>query len=733
MLNERHNTHALHSISNSSHHHSYDLDNSAKIKVKKKKVKQIKTPLANRQVKKINDILNKYNLLLDSNKNETNKNIKNKNNDLTNIVAKLEHDSNGINNEEKSSKKLKKRLSIKNNFVKKKSSKDISFDNFQSDNFVNILQNNKEQKNEEYKNYSELREISKLENNKKDLKHALSYKKINKETKFNNINYEENRIKKKLNNDKKQKLLIYYQMNDSKNLIRKINKPDFFFVTKISKNIKYYALNGNSFLFSEINLTVRNKLCFITKTIKGVKKFKKTREREREKEREREREREKHNTTEKKLKTIKNEKIKKEEEGEKISSFSSINTSSSNSIKNTKTKNKTKKRIKSKKNITKQKPKIKSKNFVKKKSLFPKNRLRAISIHSRISNNRLRAISIHSRISNNERSEEKNTITSRKSLAPLIQNMKNKSFKNNNNKFEKQALYTNRENRKFSFISRYHDKYKYLKKNKNEDIISSKSIRNINRFNSPFKNNLLNINKKTEDENNKINNNSTIKGKDKDKINHELDFKKFLEEQKLKRKNQIRNFIKSKGMNSYNFFYPKEPSPLLGTFKNKYSIYPSLNLNHKSSMEFEGKKNLKKLSIDLIKRKLLDKRSKSYLSFKQINKENEERHIKTKHFKEKHYGNEKDCPICRTFKFKNEKNDNEYETSYTRTSKYNKLKSLIKYAGMFSPKSQTSRSSLNDFGIISRNKNPKNRDNIFENESSRIKKNYNVLFDYFLQ
>ena len=58
MLNERHNTHALHSISNSSNHHSYDLDASAKIKIKKKKVKQIKTPLANRQVKKINDILN---------------------------------------------------------------------------------------------------------------------------------------------------------------------------------------------------------------------------------------------------------------------------------------------------------------------------------------------------------------------------------------------------------------------------------------------------------------------------------------------------------------------------------------------------------------------------------------------------------------------------------------------------------------------------------------------------
>ena len=73
--------------------------------------------------------------------------------------------------------------------------------------------------------------------------------------------------------------------------------------------------------------------------------------------------------------------------------------------------------------------------------------------------------------------------------------------------------------------------------------------------------------------------------KDKDKENNELDFKKFIEEQKIKRSNQIRNFIKKQGMNSYNFFYPKEPSPLLGLFKNKYSIYPTLNINRKSSIE----------------------------------------------------------------------------------------------------------------------------------------------------
>ena len=710
MLNEPHITHALQSISNSSNHHSYDLGNSSKIKIIKKKDKQIKTPLANRQLMKINNILNKYNLLLNSNKNETIKNNKKlKNNALTNIAINIENDSNLLNNEERSSRKLKKKLSLKNNFNKKINLKDASF-NFQSDNFVNIFQNNKEQKNEEKKIYSENRENSKLENNKSNLKFGLSFRKINKETRFNNINFEEGRIKKKFNNDKKQKLLIYHQLNDSKNLLRKINKPEVSFITKIAKNIKYHDINGNSFLFSDLNFSVKNKLCFITKKIQGLKKFKK------------EKEREKRNSPDKKLITKKNERIKKEDEEEKISTFSSINTSSSNSIKNTKPKGRAKKRLKSRKNMGKQKPKIKSKNLGKKKALFPKTRLRAISIHSRISNN--------------EKSEGKKTFTSRKSLAPLIQNMKNKSFKDNNNsnKFEKQALHTNKENRKYSFISRYHDKF--LKKNKNEesDIISSKSIRNINKFSSPFKNNLLNINKNTEEENNKLNNNSTIKDKDKDKINHELDFKKFLEEQKIKRKNQIRNFIKRKGMNSYNFFYPKEPSPLLGVFKNKYSVYPSLNSNRKNSMEFEEKKNLRKLDIDLIKKKLLNKRSKSYLSIRQINRENDKKNIniKTKHFKEKHYGNERDCPICRTLKYKNEKNE-ESETNCTRTSKYNKLKSLIKYAGMFSPKSQRSRSTLNDLGIISRNKNPKNRDNIFENESFRIKRNFNVLFDYFLQ
>ena len=699
MLIERHNTHALDSITNSSLRHSYDLNNSARIKVKKKKAKHMKNTLPKKQIYKINEILDKYNLLLDSNKSETIKsNKRHKNNEKVKIVQKLDNEISKINKDEKENHNIKKGVPIKNSQVKIVNSKDNNF-NFNSHNFVSSIKNGNEQKNEDKKIYSDL--ITKLEGGKKNFTYALTYRKIDKETRYNNINYVENKIKKKQNNDKKQKLLLYQQMNDSKNLLRKIIKPEISFITKISK---YYCMSDNSLMFSDLRSTIKNKLCFISKKIKGVKRFK----------------RERYISTERKMFTKKNEKIKKNEEDDKFSTFSSIKTSSSNSINNTKTKNKTKKRLKSRKNTVKQKGKLNKKNFAKMNSLFPKTRIRAISIHSRRSNN--------------ERSEEKNTGGSRKSLMPIIQHMKNKNLKHNK-KLEKQALHTNKTNRKYSFISGYHERF--LKQNKKEekDIISSKSIRDINKFYSPFKNNLLNINKQLEVENNKLNNNSTIKGTDKDKINHELDFKKFIEEQDLKRKNQIRNFIKSKGMNSYNFFYPKEPSPLLGIFKNKYSVYPSLMLNRKNSMNSEEKRSHKKIKVESLHNNLLTKRSKSYLSFKQIIKENDEKHINKMHLKEKHYGNERDCPICRTFKYKIEKKDNENEMNYSKTSKYNKLKSLGKYAGIFSPKSQKRRINLNDFSLLSRNKNnsSQKKNIVFQNESSLIKKNFNALFDYFLQ
>ena len=47
---------------------------------------------------------------------------------------------------------------------------------------------------------------------------------------------EGNKIKKKLDNNNN-KLLIYQQMNDSRNLLRSINKPEISFITKLTKKL----------------------------------------------------------------------------------------------------------------------------------------------------------------------------------------------------------------------------------------------------------------------------------------------------------------------------------------------------------------------------------------------------------------------------------------------------------------------------------------------------------------
>ena len=99
------------------------------------------------------------------------------------------------------------------------------------------------------------------------------------------------------------------------------------------------------------------------------------------------------------------------------------------------------------------------------------------------------------------------------------------------------------------------------------------------------------------------------------------------------------------------------------------------------------------------------------------------------HLIEKHYGNEKDCPICRTFKMKEE----ETEMNFMKTTKYNKLRVMDKNSGMFSPNSTTSVNTKNDFAMMSRNRINSSKKSLNENESAQIKKNFNVLFDYFMQ
>ena len=337
MLIERHNTHELHSITSSSNNHSYYIETNNKIKENKNE-NIIKHTLSNRQINKINDILKKYNLVfnfaLDSNRNNNKKNNqKQKNNEKRNSVPKLKPDISSIIGEERSSQKRRKKASIKINNLKKLNTKDNVL-KINIDNSKNIKQNNMEKKSEEKKNDFEFKESSKLDINKKDYIIALSYKKINKDTYFNNIKYEENKIKKKLRNDKKQKLLIYHQLNDSKNLLRSINKPNISFITKIFKSYNPYDNIDNNFKFPGLKINIKNNLYFVTKTIIHTKKFVPP------------------ITTEKKLNSRKIEKIKKEdEEDEKIPTFSSINTSSSNSIQNIRTKNKSKKHKKKEKVI----------------------------------------------------------------------------------------------------------------------------------------------------------------------------------------------------------------------------------------------------------------------------------------------------------------------------------------------------------------------------------------------
>ena len=491
-------------------------------------------------------------------------------------------------------------------------------------------------------------------------------------------------------------------MIDSRNLLRSINKPKISFLTKVYKKLGTYYSGYD--MFSGVRLNVKNQCCFFTKKIIREDEYV---------------------VIEKQRKLQKYEKLKREVEEEKIPTFSSIDTSSSNSVKRVKAKgrvkSKTKSKTKKKNNLFKARIKPKNLAKTKKKTLLPKyNKLRSISVHSRISN---------------DKSEDRKTVSSKMNNYNFqkIPYIKKKS--SSNKKDNKKVSGDNRNVRKFSMTSRFYDRYANKKKNIDKDkITNSSSLRNIHNFSGAYRNSLVNINKPTEEENNKLNNSLN---KDKDKANNEIDFKKFIEEQKIKRSNQIRNFIKNQGMNSYNFFYPKEPSPLLGLFKNKYNVYPTLNMNIKSSMD-EEEKRLNRLKKEINYSPInhaIKKGNRSYrrekIFLKEI-KESKNEEIHKIHLIEKHYGNEKDCPICRVFR---KKQNEENEMNYTKTTRYNKLKVYKNNKSMFSPNSISNINNKNDFPIMSRNRIDSSKKNeiINENQSSQINKNFNVLFDYFMQ
>ena len=545
-----------------------------------------------------------------------------------------------LNNDDVSSKTIKKKrnLQIKNENTLSASNSIINAKS-SSNNKIVIINKDKtakkieEQKNNDNNSYNKLNEALNQNNNSKN--DFLLYRKSTKETRFNNI--QKNLIDEENKIKQKKKFnsknkLLFYQQENNSRHLLRSIKKSE--ISFITKESKILYMS------SELKYNVKNNICFYTKKIIKPEEF---------------------IQFEKKIKKEKYEKLKNEvlPEEEKIPTFSSIDSSSSNNIlTKIKSKGKSKSKLKSKKKKThiKQKQKIPQK---KKKLVLPK--------YTNI-NRPIRSISLRSKFSSESNRTQKTN--------------------NLNNKIPKRT-----NDRKYSIISRLQD---MNKKEIRKNIISSKDLRKKEENKTPFKNNLLDINKPTEEN-----------AQDKDKENREKDFKKFLDEQNKKKKNQIIKFIKKQGMNSYNYFYPKEPSPLLSLFKNKYSVYPTLNINRRSSLD-----NIKKNFYSATYRN--DK--------KNIKKLMEEKAMIKIHIKEKHYGNEKDCPICRSKKEKDELLNN----IDIKSMKYNRFK-------IFSPLIQNGTNKLmREFEPITKNRiNSAKVDLIGVNPP--LRRNFSVLLDYFMQ
>ena len=545
-----------------------------------------------------------------------------------------------LNNDDVSSKTIKKKrnLQIKNENTLSASNSIINAKS-SSNNKIVIINKDKtakkieEQKNNDNNSYNKLNEALNQNNNSKN--DFLLYRKNTKETRFNNI--QKNLIDEENKIKQKKKFnsknkLLFYQQENNSRHLLRSIKKSE--ISFITKESKILYMS------SELKYNVKNNICFYTKKIIKPEEF---------------------IQFEKKIKKEKYEKLKNEvlPEEEKIPTFSSIDSSSSNNtLTKIKSKGKSKSKLKSKKKKThiKQNQKIPQK---KKKLVLPK--------YTNI-NRPIRSISLHSKFSSESNRTQKTN--------------------NLNNKIPKRS-----NQRKYSIISRLQD---MNKKEIRKNIISSKDLRKKEENKTPFKNNLLDINKPTEEN-----------AQDKDKENREKDFKKFLDEQNKKKKNQIIKFIKKQGMNSYNYFYPKEPSPLLSLFKNKYSVYPTLNINRRSSLD-----NIKKNFYSATYRN--DK--------KNIKKLMEEKAMIKIHIKEKHYGNEKDCPICRSKKEKDELLNN----IDIKSMKYNRFK-------IFSPLIQNGTNKLmREFEPITKNRiNSAKVDLIGVNPP--LRRNFSVLLDYFMQ
>ena len=690
---ERHDTHAIFSNnSSSSNNHSYEFDNrNNKNKNSKKIAKRniesdLNEPkLSNIQLKKINSILSKYNINSEQSqkyeevtkhqqKTDKEEEFKLDKNILStkNLTGEQNNMTNNMQNtnKRKDSKKVKRKKS-KNNYNNINTNKENNINIYNEEQFKNNEEKYEEPKIEEIKK-EEKKEEPKYEEIKYDYKKGKNILKYSLSYKNNTSDTRFNNIQKHIDDENKRKLKLE-KLNDKKEnkllIYQQVNKQGNL-VRAIKKPPMSFVTKIFKSLYDiriETQIKQMEEDPSLYRSVKNEYGFY-TKQLVRNKE------------YTKKLKLAKYQKIKEELKDEKIPTFSSINTSSSNSLYKTKSKSK------SKKKTTKNKTKIKSKNFNKKKpNLFTKY------------TKPQRSISVYSKVSKEKSEEGKKSLSNKKK--PGILNVKKKqTFVS-----ERKLAGVNKNIRKYSVVNRYRGKFSNIQKD-------------LDKTNENAKNNkIVNINEKE---------------------NNEIDFKKFLEEQRLRKNTQIKNFIKKHGITSYNFFYPKEPSPLLSTFKHKYSIYPTLNVDRKNSVDMGNNNNIIINNKHFYRIKSHPKKGKTFNekeSFKKTKDYNEKYfyYNDNLHLVEKHYGLEKDCPLCRAFKMKISKDDLN-TMNYIKSMKYQKLKISENRPKLLSPNSfGLINGSEKDYSSLSRNRNSSARKSEYLDEYSQIRRNFVVLFDYF--
>ena len=690
---ERHDTHAIFSNnSSSSNNHSYEFDNrNNKNKNSKKIAKRniesdLNEPkLSNIQLKKINSILSKYNINSEQSqkyeevtkhqqKTDKEEEFKLDKNILStkNLTGEQNNMTNNMQNtnKRKDSKKVKRKKS-KNNYNSINTNKENNINIYNEEQFKNNEEKYEEPKIEEIKK-EEKKEEPKYEEIKYDYKKGKNILKYSLSYKNNTSDTRFNNIQKHIDDENKRKLKLE-KLNDKKEnkllIYQQVNKQGNL-VRAIKKPPMSFVTKIFKSLYDiriETQIKQMEEDPSLYRSVKNEYGFY-TKQLVRNKE------------YTKKLKLAKYQKIKEELKDEKIPTFSSINTSSSNSLYKTKSKSK------SKKKTTKNKTKIKSKNFNKKKpNIFTKY------------TKPQRSISVYSKVSKEKSEEGKKSLSNKKK--PGILNVKKKqTFVS-----ERKLAGVNKNIRKYSVVNRYRGKFSNIQKD-------------LDKTNENAKNNkIVNINEKE---------------------NNEIDFKKFLEEQRLRKNTQIKNFIKKHGITSYNFFYPKEPSPLLSTFKNKYSIYPTLNVDRKNSVDMGNNNNIIINNKHFYRIKSHPKKGKTFNekeSFKKTKDYNEKYfyYNDNLHLVEKHYGLEKDCPLCRAFKMKISKDDLN-TMNYIKSMKYQKLKISENRPKLLSPNSfGLINGSEKDYSSLSRNRNSSARKSEYLDEYSQIRRNFVVLFDYF--